>query len=349
VPSTTVPVPSSSGGVLSSVFPIGVWVPPVGDFAKWRARGVNTVFGVPQGNDVAAWSNGAVSAGLLQMREPVWPLSGEAGLPSVTAWAQPDEPDGIFTQTSYAVLQDRYRAMKAARPSTPVLVNLVGDLNQYDLVTGESGAAWYAKYIAAADWIAADKYPVNACQPLSRIGQMVDTLRAWAGPKPVFAGLETNDYDTTDGCPAITADQMRGEIWTAIIHGVRGIYYFPERITPGFLFDNTPAAVAAELTVQNARVASLAGVLQPYAVNPPSLAAVVPAPLEAGWRDTPQGRYFFVLNLSPTARSAQTLSFSGVGAATSAEVVGEGRSVPVSGGRVVDDFGPYAVHVYRIP
>jgi len=34
-------------------------------------------------------------------------------------------------------------------------------------------------------------------------------------------------------------------------------------------------------------------------------------------------------------------------ASGSAEVVGESRTVSIENGKIVDDFGPYQVHVYR--
>ena len=35
--------------------------------------------------------------------------------------------------------------------------------------------------------------------------------------------------------------------------------------------------------------------------------------------------------------------------AASATVYGENRTVPISGNTITDSFGPYAVHIYRVP
>ncbi|MFZ4585643.1 MAG: hypothetical protein ACOYNI_10505 [Acidimicrobiia bacterium] len=347
-PTTTTAPPTASGTSLTTFFPIGVWVPPSYDFAKWKSRGANTMFGVPDGNDPVAWSNAAVANGLKMIRQPSSSLSADTAYPNLIARAQPDEPDGIYTQTPYTEIQQQYRAMKAAMPNNPVLVNFVGDLNQYDKVTGESGPAWYQKYIQGADWVSADKYPVNSCQPITRVAQTVDTLRAWSGSKPVFIGLETTDYNLSDTCAGPTADQVRAEIWLSINHGVRGYYFFPEQISPSFKFDTTPTAVANELTVQNNRVTALTPVLQPYAVNPSTLSASLPTGLDAGWRDTPNGKYFFVVNTTTNTLTNQTMTFGGVGSTTTATVYDEGRSVSVASGRVTDTFGPHAVHIYKI-
>jgi len=76
--------------------------------------------------------------------------------------------------------------------------------------------------------------------------------------------------------------------------------------------------------------------------------ATVSAPLEAAWRKAPSGKYFFVLNLSDAARNGETITLTGIGAATTAAVHGENRTVAISGAAITDDFGPYAVHIYRV-
>ena len=343
---------SSSGSAgpalfLNGFFPIGVWVPPAYDFAKWKGRNVNTVVGVTQ--DFEEWNAEANLQGLRMVRDSRPNPADDANEPLLLAWAQDDEPDGIFSQVPYAQIQARYAAWKSANPGRNVFINFVGDLNQYDLDTGESGDPWYAKYVAGADWISADTYPVNRDRSLSTVGEMVDHLRALAGGKPVFAFIESSDIDPTRDGPGPTPDQLRAEIWLAIIHGVRGIWYFPEQVGNGipFYYDTTPPDVVDEMTLQNAVITQLAAVLQ-GPINPSSVGATVSAPLEAAWRKAPSGKYFFVLNLSDAARNGETITLTGIGAATTAAVHGENRTVAISGAAITDDFGPYAVHIYRV-
>jgi hypothetical protein len=78
------------------------------------------------------------------------------------------------------------------------------------------------------------------------------------------------------------------------------------------------------------------------------VSAAVAAPLEAAWRSTATGKYFFVLNLSASARNAQVITLSGIGSATVATVLSENRTVMISGSKITDDFGPYAVHIYQV-
>jgi len=342
-------LPGSAGSALfaDGFFPIGVWVPPAYDFAKWKGRNVNTVVGVTQ--DFETWNAEANSLGLRMIRDSRPDPADDSNEPLLLAWAQDDEPDGIFSQIPYSQVQARYAAWKGANPGRSVFINFVGDLNQYDLVTAESGDPWYAKYVAGADWISADTYPVNRGRSLSTVGAMVDHLRALAGGKPVFAFIESSDIDPTRDGPGPTPDELRAEIWEAIIHGVRGLWYFPEQVGSGipFLYDSTPADVADEMTLQNAVITGLAAVLQ-GPINPPGLGAAVSAPLEVAWRNAPSGKYFFVLNLSNAPRNGQTITLTGIGSAATAAVYGESRAVAISGGAITDDFGPYAVHIYKV-
>lgn len=330
---------------LNGFFPIGVWVPPPYDYAKWKNRNINTINGISY--DFEGSIAQANSLGLHMIREPRPNPADDANEPLLLAWAHPDEPDGIYSQVPYTTIKTEYNSWIAIAPNRPVFINFVGDLNQYDIVTSESGDAWYDKYVAGADWISADKYPVNSGQGLNRLGQMADHLRVLAASKPIFAFIESSDIDTGDGNPGPTPDQLRAEIWELIIHGVRGYFYFPEQISPSFLFDTTPTDVVTEMTKQNGIVLSLANVLQ-GTIDPPSLSASVASPLEVAWRDTSAAHYFFVLNLDTVAHNNRQITLGGVGAMMSAEVFGESRSVPISAGVITDDFAPYAVHIYVV-
>ena len=331
---------------LQNLFPIGVWVPPDYSYVTWQARGANTMVGIDF--DMAGSIATADSLGLHMIREPQDNPEDDATETLLLAWAQPDEPDGIYSQVPYATIQATYASWKGIAPSRPVFINFVGDLNQYDIDTHESGDAWYEKYVAGADWICADKYPVNeGITDLSVMGATMDHLRILAGAKPIFAFIESGQIDgTSGGNPGPSPGQLRAEMWEVIIHGARGIWFFPEQITPAFLSDTTPANVVTEMTAQNATIAALAGVLQ-GALDPPEIHASVASPLDVGWRDTPAAGYFIALNLSGATHNGITVSLAGVDGSR-AVVYGETRSVAVSGGGITDNFAPYALHIYVV-
>jgi len=332
---------------LRHFFPIGVWVPPAYAYATWQARGANTMVGI--GFDLEGSIAQADALGLHMIREPRANPADDAGETLLLAWAQPDEPDGIYSQVPYTTIQNTYASWKSVVPDRAVFINFVGDLNQYDIVTSESGDAWYMKYVQGADWICADKYPVNdGITNFAVMGQTMDHLQVLAGTKPIFAFIESSDIDTTDGHPGPSADQLRSEMWEVIVHGARGIWFFPEQITPSFLFDATPADVVTEMTRQNATITALASVLQGD-VDPAGISAQVASPLDVGWRSDSSGDYFIVVNLSPNSANARAVTLSGAGSVGNAIVYGESRNVPIVSGAIHDDFAPYAVHIYHIP
>lgn len=339
---------SSLSDDLSNFFPLGVWIVPTYDFDKWKSRGANTLIHHPYGSDLASWDEAARQKGL----KVISGSSATANPPSnKIAYIHQDEPDGIFQQVPYATLQQNYNQMKSIDPDTNVLINFIGDLNQYDLQTGEGGPDWYRKYIAAADWVSADQYPINKGRPITELGVTIDKLRSWTD-KPVFAFIETGEYDTVSNQnpgPGPTPGQLRAEVWSAIVHGVRGLYYFPQRVdSTGFQFDVTPPEVAAEITKQNNLVTSLTSVLQQGEINPSGMGASVSSGLEVGWRNHSSGKYFFVVNLTGSIKNNQTISLNGIGGASSVEVYQENRSVSISGSSITDNFGPYDVHIYRV-
>jgi hypothetical protein len=348
--STASGAPVLNGGsvALAHLFPIGAYVQATANFELWKSRGINTMVVVPDGNSEKAWNKAAIRDGLYEIRAPASNPAGDVGDKNLLAWALPDEPDDVTSQVPYAKIQRTYRAWKRIDPRVPVYINFNGQFNQHDVKTDASGNSWYHQYVKGANWIASDLYPVNNGEgnDLGVIGQEVTQLRQLAGSKPVFVFIESGAFDSQN--PVITPDQFRGEVWEAIIHGARGIFYFPVQVTPNFKYDVTPPAVAAQMTRQDATITKLAGVLQ-GTINPPSLGATAPSPLQVGWRSSAGHSYFFVLNLSHTALDHQTIALSGTGPAASATVYGENRTVPISNNTITDNFGPYAIHIYQVP
>ena len=184
------------------------------------------------------------------------------------------------------------------------------------------------------------------CDP-SYVGVPIDRIRSWTD-KPQFAFIETSYQEfVPQSTRGPTKDEVRAEIWVAIVHGVRGYTFFPQVVGKDSTNDGTPDDVAAELTVQNRTVTQLATVLQGD-INPGTLAATVPAPLQAGWRDTSKEKYFFIVNTKKDTLTNASITLSGVDTATSAGVLNESRTVALANGNLADTFGPFAVHIYVV-
>lgn len=330
-------------------FVIGVWSQPASTLAKWKARGVNTGFGYEaQGGSVsnATWSQAAADAGLAYIRHPGASLAADAADPRLLAWLHEDEPE--IHNVAPSVLAADYAIWKAAAPNKPVAVTFSGG-NVVFSVTPEST---YRSYIASADWIASDFYPISGWKRadwLYRVGETLDTLSRWSGNKPQYAFIETSSQPLPDGPPGINGvspGQFRSMAWSAVIHGARGIIYFPDAFNPEFVYDSTPPEIVAEMTQLNSRLTDISATLA-GPINPAALAATVDAPLEAGWRKTVTGRLLIVLNPTNRTLSNVAIRLGGSGAAT-AKVQWEARTVQATGGTITDSFEPFGVHVYQV-
>lgn len=250
-------------------FIIGVFSQPISSFAKWKARGINTLVShEPEGGKTkkADWEAAAEAAGLFFMDYPSdddTVLPNEAKQTHRLAFMQDDEPDLTRTPntpttnadgwTKPELLAARYARCKAAAPTIPMFVNFAGTAVTPDAYPGNK----HLPYIAAADWLSHDWYVKNKNwqrYPTSFISKAIDRLRAWSNGKPQFAFIECSDQkiSTLGRCP--TADEVEEEINIAVNDGAKGIIYFPQRPPPGFMYDAIPDDIVARITQINARL-----------------------------------------------------------------------------------------------
>jgi hypothetical protein len=324
-------------------FLIGVYMQPVESFDTWKARGINTLVGYESRSGQVSnrqWSEAATGKGFDYIRRPPKDatreeLAADAKDPRLLAWMHHDEPDVKKPPTDPKELAADYARWKEAAPRKPVFINFSGG-NVLDL---RASREMYLAYMRSADWIANDIYPVTGWnQPgwLWKVGAAVDRLRVWSGGKPQYCFIETSNQRlpwtprTTRG---VTAAEFRAEVWHAVIHGVRGVIYFPQQLgdkgAVPFRYDATPHKVVEEMVRQDARLSELgAALVSP--MNPESVRVSAGRPLEVGWRVHGGEVYVIALNFSD--------------AETKGEVVIGGAAE----GRFADDFGPYEVRVYRV-
>jgi hypothetical protein len=311
---------------------------------------------------MTAWIASAHQYGFMEIRNPQANISSDLSDTNLLAYEHFDEPDvnGIPLST----LQTEYAQWKAGNPNIPVLVNVAGAtvIGQLDQTTDQD----YKNIFATADWISNDVYPIAAWGQTSWIDKAmpnpnpwgitdklneanaVDKIRSLIGGKRQFAYVETSfqrlNQVNSGSSRQPTAQEVRGEIWNDVIHGAKGIIYFPQAFNPDTT-DATPPDVAAELTNTDAKLTSFAKALNNLS-DSQSNYLDLGGGLEATYRDYNGHRYFFVLNFSHTG-ATQKFSLPGLGT-QGVEVAGEGRSVSASGGAITDSFGAYDVHVYRV-
>ena len=350
-------------------FTIGVYRQPVQSLAGWKARGINTVVAF---YDNPVWMeeyiNTSNALGLWQIRNPRQNIQADVGAKYLLAYSHPDEPDinGISNQ----FLAAEYAQWKSANPAVPVLVNVSGgDVLRPTYPANKD--AIYQGIFNTSDWITSDVYPVtswahpqwidkavtlvnNGNDPyFSTIafnnGNAADKIRQLTGGKKQFSYIETSFQNNSSG-PSIggrvvTPDEFRGESWDAIIHGSKGLIYFPQAFNPD-VTDATPPAIVAEMTKTDALITSFGAVLNSGSDSSNNYANL-PGGLEATWRDFGGHRYYFVLNDSHGSAWNQPLNLPGIGTGA-VEVAGEGRSVFANGATISDSFTPYQLHVYRV-
>lgn len=346
---------------LATFFPIGVDYQPSSGFAKWKERGINTVIRQPApwepyAESIETWTARANQLDLKMIRDARPDPADDAGESNLLAWITFDEPETLPDGHARVRARHEYLRSFGARP---VFVNFNGAvlLPAIDDVCGGPGDLdypglpvldCYPDFIDSEDWVSEDYYPVNfqtGAHNLGTIGQIVDKLTRWSRGKPQFVYIEASFFRPGSSFRALRPAEFRAEIWLAIIHGARGIFYFPHDVKTNNP-DGTPADIVAEMRIQNARITALAPVLQ-SAINPATMGWVGGAPLEATWRLAAGVRHYVVLNLSSSSVTRR-VAVTGFVPDHAFEVVGEGRTVGEPGNpSFVDAFGPWEIHVYR--
>jgi hypothetical protein len=346
-----------------------VWLQDPSLTSQYKAIGINTFVGIWDG-PTQAQINQFANAG-------VWVVSTQNSLavadnpPSFVAWAQPDEPDnaqpaaggGYGPCIDPSVLQANYQKWTTADPTRPVYLGLgqgVAATNYVGRGSCSGNTSMYPEYAQAADILCFDIYPVNeegsnsddpaAAGNLWYVAQGVDNLRGWVNDKkPVWNDIETTTIDAGHGTP--TAQDITTEVWMSIVHGSMGIMYFCHIFTPaeddkGLL--DTPTAKAAVAAV-NAQITALAPVLNTQSLaNGATVTSSSPAnaPIDIMVKRYQGALYIFAVAMRPVAATGK-FTPRGVTAGT-ATVLGENRSIPISGGSFSDSFDGYAVHIYQL-
>jgi hypothetical protein len=185
---------------------------------------------------------------------------------------------------------------------------------------------------------------------LEFVARGVERLVKWTeGRKIIWNCIEC----THIGNPRVkaTPEQVRAEVWMALIHGSRGLIYFVHQFEPEFreaaLLDD--AEMLAAVTAINRQISTLAPVL-----NSPTLAgevivgsSVPDVPIAVMPKRHANALYLFAVNLRDQPAVGTFALRRPVNVA--AEVIGESRQLDIQAGGFTDAFGPYAVHLYRIP
>lgn len=175
-------------------------------------------------------------------------------------------------------------------------------------------------------------------------GLLVDKMRRFANGKPV---LNYIDAAPMSSWGVIGAPQQRSAAWHSLIAGARGLGYFVTALDNNGTvtspkYHRVNAAMRAQLGTLNAEIASHAASL-----NSPTVTGLVTHATSVRTLSKWDGTNYTIFVGSMQAAS-QTVTFTLGAPATSVQVLGEARTLPVTAGQFTDTFADgNAVHIYR--
>ena len=347
----------------ASFFPIGVYWQSVSSYDTWQARGVNTVIFFSDRDDWLMESqNAALAHNFWMIRNPQKNIAADKYQKNLLAISHPDEPD--INYISPESIAQNYAQWKSLAPNVPVITNFSGQnaMYQADGLTDDL----YKKFIKSSDWTSSDVYPVTAWNRPDWIdkkvkldlndptnngglpftaGNSVDKLRDLSGGKKQMAYIETS-FQNLGGFSrrSATPAEVRGQTWDAILHGAKGILYFPQQFAPD-KSDATSPEVSAEMTKTNAKITKMGEVLNAVPDSQSNFMNLTGG-LEGTWRKFGNKTFYFILNFSHD--SAYKADVQLWGAKGKAEVVDEHRELLLAGNTINDSFDPYELHIYEV-
>lgn len=359
------PNAAASGWTSTSFFPIAVFLGKPAHAPSLSAAGVNTYMGAEhdgspiteitdQGISVIAQTEWTPAEVGNDRRVVGWLLSDECEMGSGDCTAN-TEAGRLAQQRKYAVTARSYHD---------------GRFLHANFGNGVLGTYWAPTtmddHLDLVDESSVDKYAYTspAVQDLLRnspswpkgkspssagaYGWLEDRMEGFMTPtasKPNWVFVETAmPYLTEAGAETISAEQISGAAWNAIIHGASGIAYFQHNNNGrcgNYSIVECPDARKA-VTAVDTEVRSLAPVL-----NTPSYRWTFGSGIETALKTYHGSAYIFAMTDGGTGSRNFKLP-SGI-KGTTVDVVGEGRSLPVTSGSFTDNFSRESTHhIYRL-
>jgi hypothetical protein len=348
-----------------SFFPIGVWLQDPMDAKAYKVAGINLYVGLWKGPTKEQLSR------LKLAKMPVICEQNEIGLTYqdekiILGWMHGDEPDnaqplplgiGYGFPVPPKDVKTLYQSMKEADSSRPVLLNL-GQGVAWDGWWGRGPRSGhpedYPLYVQGCDIASFDIYPAMDTHPavsgnLWYVAEGVKRLIAASDPPKIVWNVIEAAGGHTGRRP--TPHQVRTEVWMSIIHGSRGILYFVHEWKPEFCSRVLLEDVNLFKGVQeiNAQIHHLASV-----INSPDQGAEVgvvssnpEVPLAALEKHSEGTAYLFTAAMRDSGTTG-TFKVPPSALYSSAEVLGESRTLQILDGTFSDEFKGYAVHLYHL-
>ena len=252
-------------------------------------------------------------------------------------------------------IRKRCEEVKKIDPDHPVEVmysgaQMLAEMRKFTWTT-PTPAAFYAETSKSADILYHDLFPVanNLAEDLKQIADATVLLRGIGqGRKHLWVAVDAGDrkrWSTKSHAP--TGHEIRNELWQALVEGAHGL---------GFDFTSWKPTWASIRMSEEGEKGLTAALKEIEGLKEVILLGEVPT---GGRVETPgkgeirtalrrwKGKlYVFAVNVQPAADQA-TITVPDAKDAP-AVVLGEDRTVPLKGGKIVDAFEAYAVHLYVI-
>ncbi len=354
----------ASGWADPDFFPIAVFLGKPEHATSLRSIGVNTYMGAE--HDGSAMST-ITRTGMSVLAQNEWTPAEVGNDQRVVGWNLSDEcemgysgcPEG---ESQSLAMQRSYARIARARND--------GRFLQANFGNGVLGTYWAPTtmddHLALLDVSSVDKYAYTSphVQGLLRqnpywkagrnpasaqaYGWLQDRMATFTQPpatKPNWVFVETaKPYLTEAGATTINPDQIKGAAWNALIHGAAGIAYFQHnnnRTCGNYSLIDCPTARTA-VTQLNQEITQLAPVL-----NSPTLTWNFGPGLDTSLKN--HNNTLYILAMTDGGTGTRTLTLPPGTTATQIDVIGENRTLRVSGRTFSDSFPSGSTHhVYRV-
>ena len=349
-------------------FPIGVWLQNPRNAERFKAVGINLYVGLwkgPTSSQLADLEKAGMRVvcsqnkmGLEQRDNPI-----------IVGWMHGDEPDnaqslgqgkGYGPPILPEIIVRDYKRIQAADPTRPVFLNL-GQGVAWDNYIGRgvrrNHPEDYPEYIQGGDVVSFDIYPVvhrsqEIAGKLEYVARGVERLFGWSGGEQiVWNCIECTHISNPER--KATPEQVRSEVWMALIHGSKGLIYFVHQFQPTFreaaLLDDKEMVTG--ISAINRQIQELAPILnQPTIMDGVRVASSTSdkeIEIATMLKSYGSDNFLFTVNLRDHAANV-SFTLNNNARDFDAEALGETRRIHAVEGVFEDAFEPYGVHLYRI-
>jgi len=356
-------------------FPIMVWAQPIErngkDLVEFnKSLGINTFVGHKADTrspkeylDECAKRNvfACISAGY-DIKEDEQMVSNLKDHPALLFWWFPDEPDNYSPKTkklpkySPDELLPSYQLIKKKDPNHPVALNFGSGL-----ATGTPPIpiSKYKGYMKCCDILSCTSgYPENKPDKVKKlhfIAKGLEKLAKFDETKPRSTWIGVSYIGAEGGRKpdpeerAPKPEEVKAEVWMAIVSGATMIAYFPHSWSPSYEPNRIPNDVQEEMKKVNRQITELT----PVICGPNSKIEVTATVKEDSMADihtlVKEGNeklYIFASNFKDKEGEVE-FSVKGFGNCE-VTVYEEGRKIVMTNGKFADKFKIYEPHIYVI-